>query len=568
MATAEIIHLDAPKITASASPAAPGEAPAAPAAETPAPAPDKGLGAFFAALLGRSAPAATTGSLAEQAEAAEEAAKAAALRKLHKQLDAEAQECARQISMLLADYGLCERVPLGKGKFKERRVQFAKKQRWPVTEEALYLPVDLSGGQRPDGVSVQKLKAPEVLEDLSISIGRKVDAKYSETDGFMFVVWRQEGARGIPVHVNYDDMIAGRPANLDKLSFPLGLGEGKKLHWESLRRIQSLVIAGTTGGGKSNMLNVIITSLCASTSPDFFQVALVDWKRSELGRYRDIPHLVKFTGHKDGQEVTKPAFVTQPQETLALFKWLFKEMNRRIKLFEREKALDIKDYNFHHRKDGIGYLYLVIDELALVSLDKEVGKKCMAYLVKLASVGRAFGMGVIACTQYPNSRVLDTLVKAVMPATISFRLPTIPASVTVLGDKSAFNLETTGRMMYQFGGHSIEIQAPFLPKEKSQEILGLAAKGKGYTPDRVTRHDVGDDEIFQWADRERQGFCTIEAMAQNFGPRGFSRRDATLFIDRWANKEININGAAYTLRVEYGKASRLLPLETMEAPTE
>lgn len=492
----------------------------------------------------------------ERAELAARRAQAQALKLLLGQLQAEAEEAAVLIAHVLADLNICFRKSNHKGGERVKLVKFSRPM--PVTEEALYLPVDLGPRSRPRGVGVAQLADPDTLTNLSVAIGRKVTAKYDEAHGFRYIVWRNDAANGIPMHVRYDDMLALRPTGVDRLGFPLGQGEGKKAYWRSLADIHSLLIAGTTSGGKSNELNVILSTLVSRNGPDFLQLALVDLKRVEFSFYRELPHLATYT-YQDAtaDQVSKRAFVTDAPEALKMLEWVEREIDRRTSLFEKVKVKKLSEWNDgRYKRPRLPYLYVVTDEFALLALDKKVGKKCVESVVKIASVGRALGVGIILCTQYPKSNVVDMRVRAVLNAVMSFTLPSMSASVTVLGAKSAFRLsERPGRFIWQFGPESMEIQAPLITNEKLEAVIEKAKAGEQYQAQLTSGPDVADSEILEWALRENEGSISAPTVARHFSTRGMTLHYARKFLERHYDEQVSVFGTEYVIR----RGTNLLP---------
>lgn len=484
-------------------------------------------------LMGRKTPE-------ELAEVKAQRALRERVEKLKAQLDVEAAEAERKISQALADMEICYARSQDGKRVIRQRIRFYGRV---VSEEALYLLVDLRPGKRPVGVGVKQLTDPDVVKDLGLSIGRKVEAEHDERRGLCYIVQRQEGVRGVPSHVMYDDVAAARPAKADSMWVPLGMGEGKKVIWQSMLAMRNVMIAGTTGGGKSNQMAVMLATLVAANRPERFKLALVDWKRVELGWYRNLPHLAKY--HVDGEE--RKAFATGPDETVAMLSWLRGEVHRRIGLLEADGgAKNVEQYNQRHRLHRLPYIYLVVDEWAMVALDRGVGQECLELLIEIASVGRAMGIGCIVATQYPNAKVVDMRIKSNMPAIMSFTLPNMHASQAVLGDSSAFRLsEAPGRYMFQFGMTSLEIQAPWLPNEKLTEILDLAGQGQTYKPEAAeARTDVTDQEIVEWAVAHdcRMGERSV---ATAFAGRGLTQSLARSAINRMAGSSVTVNGTEY-----------------------
>jgi hypothetical protein len=475
-------------------------------------------------------------------------------------LDAEAGECAHQISHTLDDLEICHRH-MEKKREKVRRVMFCRP--FIVTEEALYLPVDLRPHHRPRGVGVQQLADPLTLENLSITVGRRIEARYTPGHGFFYIVWRNEGARGIPRHVKYDDCVALRPASADALSFPLGMGEGKKIIWRSMGDMQSLLVAGTTGGGKSNFLHNIISTLVSQNRPSQLKLMLVDFKRVEFIKYRDIPHLVKFNEKKDGKKIERRGLISDVEFVVPAMNYLKDEMERRTHVLEEEGVQKLSEYNFRKQAHNrLPYIYLVVDELAeLMLAPQKIAKEAKELLINIASKGRALGIGAVICTQYPKSEVLDMRIKAVLPAVVAFQMPNMNASIAVLANRAAFDIGEKGRLIFQFGRDQFEVQAPLMTPETIQRLVDAALAGHGYKAELSQRHDVTPEEIFQWALAHNDGRLSWRSLVEAFKERGYRKPDADKLVDDWTDKVVFVGNSTYTVKPGGpGVSARLLPV--------
>jgi hypothetical protein len=506
----------------------------------------------------------------EKAEREAQRKQREAAKLLFSMLQAEAKECMFQISHTLADLEICYRK-MDRKHEKVRRITFFNT--YVVCEEALYLPVDLRPGHRPRGVGVQQLADPLTLENLSITIGRRIEARYTPDKGFVFVVWRNEGARGIPRHVKYDDCVALRPASADNLSFPLGMGEGKKIIWRSMGDMQSLLVAGTTGGGKSNFLHNIISTLISQNSPRQLRLMLIDFKRVEFIKYRDVPHLVKFHEKKDGARIERKGLISDVEFVVPAMNYLRAEMERRTLLLEAENVQKLSEYNFRKQAHNrLSYIYLVVDELAeLMLAPQKIAKEAKELLINIASKGRALGIGAIICTQYPKSEVLDMRIKAVLPAVVAFQMPNMNASIAVLANRAAFDIGEKGRLIFQFGRDQFEVQAPLMTPDIIQRLVDAGIAGTGYKTELKAGHDVTAEDVFQWALSNNDGRLAWRHIVDAFHERGFRKNDADKLIDEWIDKVVFVGNSTYKIKPGGpGVAARLLPFTdtTGETPTD
>jgi S-DNA-T family DNA segregation ATPase FtsK/SpoIIIE len=246
--------------------------------------------------------------------------------------------------------------------------------------------------------------------------------------------------------VNWRDTL-GEPD--PSMLIPLNLGvdsEGKR-YVDDLTKCPHLLIAGTTGSGKSTELHAITASLLYWRSPEQVQLLLSDTKNVEFGHFIGAPHLLY-----------EPA--TTMYRTWELMDWLIDEMDRRLKIIGRIGCRNIVDYNgfcgistSHNTPAKLSYIVLIIDELADVLGGDKRGeaKIANAKLGRIVQKSRAAGVHVIAATQRPSVNVVSGSIKANFPARLSFRLPSEADSRTVLSESGAEHLLSQGDMLYNGG---------------------------------------------------------------------------------------------------------------------
>ncbi len=205
-----------------------------------------------------------------------------------------------------------------------------------------------------------------------------------------------------------------------------------------LTAMPHLLIAGTTGSGKSVCVNAIISTLLLENSPDDLRFIMVDPKRVELTGYNGIPHMV------DGMPV-----VVDLERIVGVLKWVTREMEERYKRFSAATARNIQDFNSKLQPGAqkLPYLVVVIDELAdLMMLAPEETEKTLA---RLAQMARATGIHLIVSTQRPSVDVVTGLIKANFPARISFAVASSVDSRVILDQPGAEKLLGRGDMLYQ-----------------------------------------------------------------------------------------------------------------------
>ena len=235
-----------------------------------------------------------------------------------------------------------------------------------------------------------------------------------------------------------------------------------------LAKMPHLLIAGTTGSGKSVMINSIITTLLMRALPEDVRLIMVDPKRVELAGYNGLPHLYV-------------PVVTEPKQAASALQWAVSEMERRLKIFERLNVRKISTYNekqaageFEHYDNPpqkMPYLVIIIDELS--DLMMVAGKDVEASIVRIAQLGRAAGIHLIVATQRPSSNVVTGLIKANITNRIAFNVATGIDSRVIIDQMGAEKLTGLGDMLFSKvdWGKPRRIQGCFVSDDEINEIV-------------------------------------------------------------------------------------------------
>ncbi len=543
--------------------------PAAPPAREASPVENKARPGRLRVLFDRLFPRPLT--KAERDELAADKRAMAKLKEHQAELTLEAETYARQIVGKLTDLNVCFRYKKSEkdpwyGRIKEVSIR----RPYVLRDEAIYLEVDLRPGKSPRGIGVAELANPETVKNLSMAVGHKVLARYTPESGFWYIVERQHGVRGIPVHVKMDELLASRPASADGLSLPLGVGENKKPVWRSLGAMYSMLIAGTVGGGKSNFLSVIICSLLRYNSPSRLQLMLVDLKGGvEFNFFRQVPHLLKLPkltpeGEPvDGQR--EPAVIEHREHVAPALRWLVREGERRLDLLKDKRVKSIGQFNFQNRKNPLAHIVLVVDEWADVKLDRATGRTAEELLINIASRFRAVGIHVVLCTQVPNKDVVSIRIKNVLPARLAFACPDYHASMLIIGNGKAAGLEPEGRGVFDWGKAQFELQTPFMSNAMVDAVVEQAVAGK-FNQIELAAHDVTDQEILEWALNENGGSLDWRSVYGHFRLRGYTQGAAQAFCKSMDGELVVIGATTY--KVVMGARNQGRKLLAMDVESE
>jgi len=222
-----------------------------------------------------------------------------------------------------------------------------------------------------------------------------------------------------------------------------------------LASMPHLLIAGTTGSGKSVCINTIILSLLYRHTPDKCKFILIDPKMLELSTYEGIPHLLC-------------PVITEAKKAASVLGWVVKEMENRYRLMTKEGVRNIDGYNAKHTL-AMPYIVVVVDEMSDLML--VAGKEIENYIQKLSQMARAAGIHIIMATQRPSVDVITGTIKANFPTRISFQVTSKIDSRTILGEQGAEQLLGKGDMLYMSSANKIvRIHAPFVSESEIEKV--------------------------------------------------------------------------------------------------
>ncbi|GAA6957536.1 DNA translocase FtsK [Helicobacter pylori] len=250
-----------------------------------------------------------------------------------------------------------------------------------------------------------------------------------------------------------------------KSSSPLTLALGKDIVGNpfitDLKKLPHLLIAGTTGSGKSVGVNAMILSLLYKNPPDQLKLVMIDPKMVEFSIYADIPHLLT-------------PIITDPKKAIGALQSVAKEMECRYSLMSEYKVKTIDSYNEQAPNNGVEafpYLIVVIDELA--DLMMTGGKEAEFPIARIAQMGRASGLHLIVATQRPSVDVVTGLIKTNLPSRVSFRVGTKIDSKVILDTDGAQSLLGRGDMLFTPPGSNglVRLHAPFATEDEIKKIV-------------------------------------------------------------------------------------------------
>jgi len=255
-------------------------------------------------------------------------------------------------------------------------------------------------------------------------------------------------------------------------SSPLTIALGKDIVGNpfvtDLKKLPHLLIAGTTGSGKSVGINAMLLSLLYRNSPDTLKLLMIDPKMLEFSIYNDIPHLLT-------------PVITKPKHAIIALSNMVAEMERRYAILSQSKTKNIENFNEKAKKLGMSplpYIVVIIDELADLMMTS--GKEVEIYVSRLAQMARASGIHLLVATQRPSVDVVTGLIKANLPSRISFKVGQKIDSKVILDTGGADSLLGRGDMLFTPPGSSglVRLHAPYASEEEIEKIVEYLKKQK------------------------------------------------------------------------------------------
>lgn len=460
----------------------------------------------------------------------EDADRAAAARANHERLMAEYADegthLAARLPIYLHKLGLSYRRTVQDRKTDRyyERVDYCRVAQWDFDEYAFHFRIDTD--DLPYAVSIADFFEDKIASTLTINFNATVRIDKDVGDGprsGLWVIVEHRAGRGIiPKFVDYSKMFKRMPQTAPPLTFPVGVGPNGKSYYADMDQLVTVLVVGSRGAGKSNIINTILATWLQRNGPDRLRLFLTDLKGGlEFDDYSGIPHLggdveLKMRQDDDGpleDVVLGKNILTEPYQVIPVLRYLEKEMERRQAIM-RGKARKISAYN-KRRKDKLSQWVLVIDELATL-MDSSYDKEARASLGELARKGRAVGIYLILATQIPDKSVLHRQVAGNMDCRIVGRLADGASSALSLGDGSwdatRLPFDLPGRMIWRWAD-KIVIQAPYIPELTIRQVI-KAAKNVATVVDPEEMAIA--EKLFVYALDDLGGSCSTSDLYSHF----------------------------------------------------
>lgn len=244
----------------------------------------------------------------------------------------------------------------------------------------------------------------------------------------------------------------------DDLNIVLGKDTRGQPNFANLSKMPHLLVAGTTGSGKSIGIHSIIFSLLFKLSPDDLRLILIDPKMLEMAIYNNIPHLLA-------------PIISDANDVIKTLSWCVEEMENRYRIMATSGARNIQNYNSSNENKKLPYIVIVVDELADLMMST-VGKKAENLIARLAQKARAAGIHLILATQRPTAEIITTLIKSNIPTRIAFQVANKADSRSIIEQSGAENLLGNGDMLYLKAGNSdaLRIHGAYVSDNEMQNL--------------------------------------------------------------------------------------------------
>ena len=403
----------------------------------------------------------------------------------------------------------------------------------------------------PSGVKLSKITTLD--RDLSLNLAKdkiRIEAPIPGTRSVGIEIpntkYADVGLRGILESTDWQE-------NTNSLTFAVGKDISGQPIVGNLAKMPHLLIAGTTGSGKSVMTNALLTSLLYRNSPSDLKLIIVDPKQVEMAQYEDIPHLLT-------------PVITSVEKALSALKWATNEMERRYSLMSEERVKNIGDYNAKMSKSGgkvvmedsdgnpqkhtggkMPYIVVVVDEMA--DLMMMAGKELEMLIVRIAQKGRASGIHLVLATQRPEVKVVTGLIKANIPGRIAFAVNNNIDSRVMLDMGGAEKLLGMGDMLFlttEMMGKPKRVQGAFVSDEEINRITDFLRK--------QSPPDYNDDVISQPV--QIKGMPGIEMNGDApLGAGDLHRQAAEVGLQA---RKMSTSLLQRRLKIGYGKAAAII----------
>lgn len=430
-----------------------------------------------------------------------------------------------QLIEILTNLGFCHHVTHNDKKYIKQRVKMSKVD---VSPFAYIYHINAV----PFGVKKTDMSQDWVATEIASTIGKKVRHEL-DLYGLRYTV-EVGSTLSIPNFASFSDF-ERMPRNMPPLAFFAGLTTNGAPVFRNLADAPHMIVAGQTGGGKSNWLNGIICGYLLRQSPARVKLVLFDLKGGvEFDSFYGVPHL--WDGAKDVDGI-----IEYPEQIIPALTAILQETNRRLAILKKSKKKNIAEYNRgKHESNLLPYIIGIFDEYTTAR--KLAGEKVETILSTIANLSRAAGIHFIIGTQYPKAEILSTLISVNFPWRIAFNMSTA-ASQSVLGSWDAVGLTPIGRAIMQTSDGLIYLQTPRITSSTINSIVRDVIDGKG----EITVRTIDPEEILEWAMKYTEGRLDRDTIYNQFKDR-IALHPLLDLLRGMENRQFEVQGTLYVVR--------------------
>lgn len=321
----------------------------------------------------------------------------------------------------------------------------------------------------PYDVFVEDLLSDRIVNQISDVSGRQVKAisprLKPEAYGSWYALYRTDTPNGVLDRVDYEEVMRWYPEDMkSRVVLAVGVGEQNKIQWVNLNDFPHWLIGGSTGTGKSNLMNVLFSTLISFYTPQELRILSIDLKGGlELGAYKDTPHIIG-------------APVEELEDCAEALAQMEAEMQRRFGLLKAVGAKDLYSYNRICTDNPLPRIVIVIDEFARTVDAGDLTKRIHSSLMQLTSMSRAAGINIIVCTQDPRVDTLPGKIKSNLVVRIAMHTTSFSASKIIIDTGHAAKIAAIkGRAVLSIDGLPKEVQTPYISEDSIKAAIAIAS---------------------------------------------------------------------------------------------
>jgi hypothetical protein len=391
---------------------------------------------------------------------------------------------------------------------KPQRVHFGK---WLASSDGntIYGKVD----HTPHGKLSSELVKPEVLTELALAVGHPVGGRIDENGGGVIISVALAGTNDIDDMFSFNKALELLSPSAPPLTYMVGatINGGRKFY--DLEQMPHLLIAGSTGSGKSVAMLGIIGTFAARNMPETVQLLLADFKGVDFNHFEGLPHLIHTI-----PEIPS-GIVDKDSQIMPMLNWVVMENKRRQDMFAKHKVHNLMEWNSHHHIDKLSRIVIFIDEIARLNQNKKIKDEFNIVTYDVASTSRATGIHLVFSTQFPKDEFITTAIKMNFPGRMAFSVPDVHGSICMIETGEATNIyPPPGRGIFVHGVTRFKFQSPFISDNQIKEIIHNARAGKT-TVSMAKSTELSPEEVVTWSLTEANGFLNSREVFRAFTGR-------------------------------------------------